>query len=109
MAGIPVLSENIDPLIWHSHEMLFGFAAAAVCGFILTAIPNWTGGLPVSGWCLAVLFLLWLVGRLAFLASADIGAVATAVLDLPFLTILALVIRGKSLPVKTGVMRRSFS
>src|SRR6476469_4312822 len=37
------------PVAWHAHEMLFGYAAAALCGFILTAVPNWTGRLPVSG------------------------------------------------------------
>src|SRR4029078_12036962 len=38
-----------SPLAWHAHEMVFGFAAAAVAGFLLTAVPNWTGALPISG------------------------------------------------------------
>jgi uncharacterized protein involved in response to NO len=37
------------PAAWHVHEMMFGFIAAAVGGFVLTAIPNWTGRLPVRG------------------------------------------------------------
>ena len=37
------------PAPWHAHEMLFGFAAAAVAGFMLTAIPNWTGRMPLQG------------------------------------------------------------
>ena len=49
MEGIVPLSGPIDVLAWHRHEMLFGFAAATVTGFILTAVPNWTGRLPVSG------------------------------------------------------------
>ncbi|MEY9830383.1 uncharacterized protein involved in response to NO [Sinorhizobium fredii] len=48
---------------WHAHEMLFGFASAVLAGFLLTAVPNWTGRLPVSGWPLAGLFALWLAGR----------------------------------------------
>jgi uncharacterized protein involved in response to NO len=47
----------------HVHEMLYGFLAAMVCGFALTAIPNWTGRAPVAGWSLAALFALWLAGR----------------------------------------------
>ena len=48
---------------WHLHEMLFGYVGAVVTGFLLTAIPNWTGRKPLSGWPLAALFLLWLAGR----------------------------------------------
>src|SRR5271166_134575 len=55
---------------WHIHEMLFGFVMAAVAGFLLTAIPNWTGRLPVGGAPLALLAALWLLGRLACLGSA---------------------------------------
>ena len=47
--GVLVLPAGFDGLLWHQHEMLFGFAGAAIAGFILTAIPNWTGRLPVSG------------------------------------------------------------
>src|SRR3954452_2374063 len=67
---------------WHAHEMLFGFAGAAVGGFLLTAIPNWTGRLPLQGWPLGALALLWLVGRLAVATSAWIGAGPAALLDL---------------------------
>ena len=56
---------------WHAHEMLFGYLAAVIAGFILTAIPNWTGRLPLSGWPLAMLVGLWLAGRAACLASPD--------------------------------------
>ena len=50
---------------WHIHEMLYGFLPAAIAGFLLTAIPNWTGRLPVRGLPLALLAVLWLAGRLA--------------------------------------------
>ncbi len=63
------LPSRFDPLSWHIHEMLFGFVMAAVAGFLLTAIPNWTKRLPVSGKPLAVLVAMWLAGRLACLFS----------------------------------------
>lgn len=53
-----------DPLAWHRHEMLFGFVGAAIAGFSLTAVPNWTGRLPIAGWPLAALFAFWAAGRL---------------------------------------------
>ena len=68
------LPTRFDPLTWHIHEMLFGFVMASVAGFLLTAIPNWTGRLPVRGYPLAVLAGLWLLGRLACLISADLPA-----------------------------------
>ncbi len=88
-AGFPIIPDSIDPVIWHQHEMLFGFAAAAITGFILTAIPNWTGRLPVSGWRLGVLVGLWVLGRAAMLLSGFIGPIATAIFDLAFLTLLS--------------------
>ncbi|MEP9390204.1 NnrS family protein [Mesorhizobium sp. KR9-304] len=56
---------------WHAHEMLFGYLGAVMAGFILTAIPNWTGRLPLSGKPLAVLVGLWLAGRAACLLAPD--------------------------------------
>jgi uncharacterized protein involved in response to NO len=52
---------------WHVHEMLFGYLAAVVAGFLTTAVPNWTGRMPVIGAPLAALFGLWVAGRLAML------------------------------------------
>ena len=49
LAGEIDLPSSFDPLSWHIHEMLFGFVMAAVGGFLLTAIPNWTGRAPVAG------------------------------------------------------------
>ncbi len=57
-------------LSWHVHEMLFGYTGGIVVGFLLTAVPNWTGRLPVVGTPLALLFSLWLAGRAAMLATA---------------------------------------
>jgi len=57
---------QFNPVYWHGHEMLAGFAGAAIAGFLLTAVANWTGREPVSGWPLAVLCLVWLLARLGF-------------------------------------------
>lgn len=82
-AGFTVPS-RLPPLVWHVHEMVYGFAAATVAGFLLTAIPNWTGRMPLQGWPLAILVLLWAVGRLAVLFSGRLGAPAAAIADLAF-------------------------
>jgi uncharacterized protein involved in response to NO len=76
------------PAIWHAHEMVFGFAAAVVAGFLLTAIPNWTGRLPLQGLPLAALFGAWIAGRIAVAGSAVIGAGFAAAIDLAFLVLL---------------------
>ncbi|MDX3978414.1 NnrS family protein [Shinella sp.] len=70
---------------WHAHEMLFGFASAVLAGFLLTAVPNWTGRLPVSGWPLGALFTLWCAGRIALLATDVIGVIPAAAIDGLFL------------------------
>jgi uncharacterized protein involved in response to NO len=79
------LPTALTPLAWHVHEMIFGFAAAALAGFLLTAIPNWTGRLPLQGRPLLLLVLLWLAGRMAMVTSAIIGPIPAAALDLAFL------------------------
>jgi len=73
------------PLGWHAHEMIFGFVPAAIAGFLLTAIPNWTRRRPIQGLPLATLFVLWLAGRAAVGTSALIGTTLAAILDLAFL------------------------
>jgi uncharacterized protein involved in response to NO len=82
---------RFDPLTWHIHEMLFGFVMAAVGGFLLTAIPNWTQRLPVNGVPLAVLLALWLLGRAACLTSALLPAWLSITADLAFPAVLAAV------------------
>ena len=89
--GALSLPTYFGALDWHIHEMLYGYAAASVAGFLLTAIPNWTGRLPVSGWPLAALAALWLAGRAAILFSAVIGGLTAAVIDVAFLATLAAV------------------
>ncbi len=88
LAGEISLPSAFDPLSWHRHEMLFGFVGAVIAGFLLTAIPNWTGRLPIAGPPLAALFGLWLAARLAVLCSGAIGLGAAAALDAGFFLIL---------------------
>ncbi|MGH6762613.1 MAG: NnrS family protein [Phyllobacterium sp.] len=72
-------------LHWHSHEMLFGFSSAVLAGFLLTAVPNWTGSLPVSGKPLIMLFGLWVAGRLTLIAPDLIGIGVAVAIDALFL------------------------
>ncbi|MGQ0589921.1 MAG: NnrS family protein, partial [Sphingosinicella sp.] len=89
LAGGGALPSAFDPLAWHRHEMLFGFVGAVIAGFLLTAIPNWTGRLPIAGPPLAALFGLWLAGRVAVLFSTELGRAPAAALDVGFYLILA--------------------
>jgi uncharacterized protein involved in response to NO len=81
-----------SPVDWHAHEMIFGYVAAVVAGFLMTAIPNWTGRLPVSGWPLAGLAGLWAAGRLAVFESARIGRPLASLVDCAFLAVFAAVV-----------------
>jgi uncharacterized protein involved in response to NO len=79
------LRNAYSPLDWHIHEMLYGYVAAIIAGFLLTAIPNWTGRLPICGAPLGALAGLWLLGRLMILFSAQFGIVPAALIDIAFL------------------------
>ncbi len=83
--GIIELAGTYGAVNWHAHELVFGYAALVVCGFLFTAIPNWTGRLPVSGWPLAGLVLIWLAGRVAMLQAIHLGPLLTATIDIAFL------------------------
>jgi uncharacterized protein involved in response to NO len=92
LAGVFAIPTDFTPLTWHAHEMLFGFTVAAIAGFLLTAIPNWTGRLPLQGGPLLGLVLLWLTGRLAVAVSVVLGAWPAAAIDLAFLAALLFVV-----------------
>ena len=92
LAGPVALPIRFDPLSWHIHEMVFGFVMAAVAGFLLTAIPNWTGRPPISGSALGMLAGLWLIGRVACLVSALLPAFVASVADLSFSAVLIAVV-----------------
>ena len=83
------LPTAVTPRDWHVHEMLFGYVGAVIAGFLLTAVPNWTGRLPIQGWPLATLLSTWLAGRFVVSLTAEIGWVAAMVLDSLFLLLLA--------------------
>lgn len=80
------------PMWWHGHEMLFGFVAAAIAGFLLTASPVWTGGPALTGRLLAALVALWVLGRVAFAATGVLPAWLVAAVDLAFLPAVAIAV-----------------
>ena len=92
LAGHCSIPTAFDPVAWHAHEMLFGFALAAIAGFVLTAVPHWTGRPVLSGAPLGLLVLLWLAGRLAVAFSAVVGPAAATIVDLSFPAILMAVV-----------------
>ena len=92
LGGAFSIPTAFSPLEWHAHELVYGYVPAIVAGFLLTAVPNWTGRLPVTGGPLLALVAIWAAGRLAVLTSALIGAPLAAVVDLLFLVGLAAVI-----------------
>ncbi len=82
LAGGAPLPIALAPMDWHVHAFLFGYLSAVIAGFLLTAVPNWTGRLPVVGWPLAGLVGLWVLGRVASLFGASWPAAGFAAADL---------------------------
>jgi uncharacterized protein involved in response to NO len=82
---------HLSPLDWHVHELIFGYVAAVITGFALTAIPNWTGRLPVTGMPLALLFALWLAGRVV-MAFTLVPPGISAIVESVFLFALAAIV-----------------
>ncbi|MVT54931.1 short-chain dehydrogenase [Bradyrhizobium yuanmingense] len=81
------VSSAFAPRDWHIHEMLYGFLPAVITGFLFTAIPNWTGRLPIQGAPLAGLVTVWLAGRVAVTLSANTGWAFALVVDAAFLAL----------------------
>ncbi|WP_119390812.1 NnrS family protein [Taklimakanibacter lacteus] len=102
--GRLALPTTLAPRDWHIHEMLYGYLAAVMTGFLLTAIPNWTGRLPIRGRPLLALVLLWLAGRVAIAASAWLGTFLAAAIDVSFLL---LVIAAAAREIITGASRHN--
>lgn len=98
LSGFSPLPSALSPLAWHRHEMLFGFVGAVICGFLLTAIPNWTGRLPIAGLPLAALFGLWLSARLTLLFSGVLSVAIAVVLDVGFYILVAALFAREVLP-----------
>lgn len=85
-ADLPIA---MAPQLWHGHELVFGFGSAALGGFFLTAVPNWTGAKAAPTRFIAMAASLWLLGRLAMWASGSLPAPVVALADLAFVPLLA--------------------
>jgi uncharacterized protein involved in response to NO len=89
---------------WHSHEMIFGYTAAVIAGFLLTAVRNWTEMATPQGWSLAALTLIWCLGRILPFFPSALSAELIALVDLSFLPALAV---GIGLPLVRRGDRRN--
>jgi len=90
--GLPLPAVIGGPFIWHAHELIFGFGLAAVAGFTLASIPEFTASSPVDRPTVRLLVVLWLLGRLAFWTSGLLGNLALAVSGLAHLALLGVLI-----------------
>lgn len=88
--GVPLPNEPAQ--LWHAHEMLYGFIVAAIAGFLLTAVPSWTGARGFAGIPLVVVAAIWLAGRLAFAAASVLPLPLVAVCELAFLPALGVLL-----------------
>lgn len=100
LSGVLALPDAIDPLAWHRHELVFGYGGAVVAGFVFTAIPNWTGRLPLAGAPLGAFALLWLAGRVLLLTGTPPLPWIAAGVDAAFLILLALFIIREVVPAR---------
>ena len=87
--GEITLVSAFAPRDWHVHEMLYGYLPAVITGFLFTAIPNWTGRLPIQGTPLLALVVVWIAGRLAVTLSAETGWLTAMLIDTSFLLLVA--------------------
>jgi uncharacterized protein involved in response to NO len=87
--GELTLTTAFAPRDWHVHEMLYGYLPAVITGFLFTAIPNWTGRLPIQGTPLLGLVVLWLAGRVCVTFSAETGWLPAMLVDTSFLLLVA--------------------
>ena len=93
------LTGQLGGVVWHAHEMLWGFIATIAVGFLLTAGTNWTGINPLQGRALAVLTLLWAVARIGFLVPGPAAFGIAAASELLFFAVAALAL-GRVIAVK---------
>jgi uncharacterized protein involved in response to NO len=87
--GELTLQTALAPRDWHVHEMLYGYLPAVITGFLFTAIPNWTGRLPIQGTPLLTLVMVWLAGRFAVAFSLETGWLLALLIDASFLLLVA--------------------
>lgn len=87
--GEIILTSAFTPRDWHVHEMLYGYLPAVITGFLFTAIPNWTGRLPVRGTPLLALVIVWIAGRFCVTFSEESGWLVAMLVDTSFLSLVA--------------------
>lgn len=92
----------LQGVFWHSHEMLFGFIAAVMTGFLFTAVRNWTGLPTPAGGALGIIVLVWLAGRVVPMTGAEDVGVILDVLFLPLVTI------GIAIPIFRSANKRNY-
>jgi uncharacterized protein involved in response to NO len=101
-AGGATPESYLQGITWHSHEMLFGFLAAVMTGFLFTAVRNWSGLTTPAGAALAMVALLWLAARVLLFTGPLVLAVAV---DLAFLPVIAFAIAA---PILRSRNRRNY-
>lgn len=106
LTGTVQLNPYSNVVFWHQHEMLFGFVAAIIVGFLLTAVQNWTGVRATHGPALFWLTLTWLAGRLLMLFGGHLPPLLVALVDLAFLPVAALFFA--LILLKAGQLRNMF-
>ena len=114
LSGRIELQSHLDPVAWHSHEMIFGGVGAAMTGYLLTATPNWSGRLPAIGGPLLVMLGWWLLARLINAAAGWAGPWPAALIDSSYYFVLAAVIgreswNGKGRGVSIAVLAAVFA
>jgi uncharacterized protein involved in response to NO len=92
VSGAVALPTRFAPIDWHAHELLYGYLPAVMAGFLFTAVPNWTGRLPIVGWPLLALVAIWVGGRVSITTSALLPAAVAPLVDLAFLALVAAMI-----------------
>ena len=92
VTGAIELAPRWPGVLWHAHELLFGFVAAAIGGFLLTAVPSWTGQRGHGGAPLVAVASLWVLGRAAPFAPEAVPYALVAAADLAFLPAIALLV-----------------
>ena len=88
LGGMMDLPAGHAPHQWHAHELIFGYGSAALAGFFLTAVPNWTGAKGAPQRFIALASGLWLAGRLALWLSGVLPPALVALVDLAFVPLL---------------------
>jgi uncharacterized protein involved in response to NO len=90
--GWNVELNGLPPVLWHAHEMIYGYSMAVVAGFLLTAVRNWTGVQTLHGYPLLILFLLWAAARILPFSQGLVSLQFMAIVDNVFIALLVLAV-----------------